>query len=88
MYLIIFFFLLLLKGRLNRIRQRTLSVLTKAYFTLPTKNVQEWLIINNYDVLRNYLLESWKQLPNANNEDYEERITEEQITLRVPKKRK
>ncbi|OUM69656.1 hypothetical protein PIROE2DRAFT_57219 [Piromyces sp. E2] len=79
---------IIIQTRLPRIRQRTLSVLTKAYFTLPTKDIQEWLIINDYKVLKNYLLENWKQLPNTNNENYDERITEEQITLRVPKKKK
>ncbi|ORX58570.1 hypothetical protein BCR36DRAFT_580177 [Piromyces finnis] len=79
---------IIMQCRLPRIRQQTLSVLTKAYFTLPTKDIQEWLIINDYDSLKNYLLENWKQLPNASNENYEERITEEQVTLRVPKKRK
>jgi len=45
-------------------------------------------MINNYDVLKNYLIESWKQQSNTSDENYEERITEEQITLRVPKRKK
>ena len=77
-----------MKCRVPEIRKRTLTLLTKAYFTLPTDDIKKWLIIDNYEDLKTYLFESWKQLPNNTNTDFNKRITKEQITLRVPKKKK
>jgi len=79
---------ILIQCRVPEIRKRTLTLLTKAYFTLPTDDIKKWLIIDNYEDLKTYLFESWKQLPNNTNTDFNKRITKEQITLRVPKKKK